>query len=538
MSSATLIKGLGAWAVYLNTKTIPVRSSAKNRLLKLARQDSCTLQKLTQAVQAEPAIAFHVVRLANRLHKANNKEVTSINHAVQSLGFETILETVNALPTLRVNISSVAHKMYFRCQATSLYSACLLRRWMHKKETLFLEELYQASLCYGVGHWLLWLHAPLHMSEIHQRVRKGEDPVMAESDVLGCSIQDISLTLMRDWEMPALLLEALEHKSSPSKRLLKDMHRHVEDRHDPLIPEEAHRELIELLQSKYFPVKLSNWYGISASLILNDEKTERLVTIISGYTNEELDDTRAQLNEVSAIAARICHYPATLSPAAERLFIASKEQLEVVVSEREEKALHKNCPKLTLPEPPKEAPETTPNLLLKSERTYKSALKKLKSADVALSTNDVLKLLIKGLRDGVGTERNLIMLIKNQKLKVGKSYGFTSGHPLTQFKYSIETPSLLKRLAQTPACIMINLDNSAKMKRTLPEAFRNQLAGSGTLLLSLFANDQPIAIIHGDNGNSNTALVDIHHQCTKKLCIAANNALQAATDKPTASTSK
>ena len=529
MGSEALIKGLGAWTVYLNGKSIPVRMSAKKRLLKLAGQDSCTLQKLTQAVHAEPAIAFHLIRLANRLHKANNKEVTSINHAVQSLGFETIIETVDSLPTLRVNISAISHKMYFRSQATSLYSACLLRRWMQGKETLFLEELYQASLCYGVGHWMLWLHAPLHISEIHQRVRNGEDPVMAEVDVLGCSIQELTLTLMQDWQMPALLLEALEHRSSPSTRLLRDMHRHVEDKQDPLVPESVHRELIELLQSKYFPVKLANWYGISSALSLYDEKTERLVSIISDYLSTEPDDTRAQLNEVAAVSARICHYPATLSPAGERLFISSDELLPITISAKEEKALLGDSPKLTLPEPPPPSNEDTlPNMLLKNERVYKSVLKKLQQDAGELEPNMVLKLLIKALRDGIGTERTVIMLAKRQKLRASKSYGFTSGHPLTEFRYSLETPSLLKRLADTPACVIINLDNSTKMKRKLPEAYRNQLVGSGTLLLSIFAEGEPLALIHSDNGNTNTALVDIHYQCSKSLCVAANQALGKA----------
>lgn len=523
--------GVDAWVNYLCNKPLSVRNSIQIRLHKLLASDSTTLADLSKLLKLDPVLAFCIVRKASELHTTKGSEVTGLDHAVNSLGMDNIKEAMAAVPALKLNPTSVAQKMYFRAIANSHHAATQARFITESRHLQFAEETYLASLFYGIAHWCLWLHAPLHMSAIQVKIREqGIDNIIAENDVLGCSTQQLSLALVKYWGLSKLAEESLEHDTSPDHDDLKLLSlRNGND--DRLSPEES-RQINHLVQQKFFPVKISNWLALTAPLGWNHSKTLRIVEIFNDYMRGEVDSTAAKLHTQCAKSARTYHVPGTLTPAAEMLFLPSRRIAHYKIGQREADQLSITAP--PVPEQPKiEALDNPVNTLAEAsfadQKIYvQTAQRFLKGHAEYKSAKHILQALIQGLNKGLGMKRVCFFRTdtKSQQLSLASALGLPKDFNTANLKYTLDSPTLFKKLAQKPACIMISDNNRSDMMKMLPTAFQAMIPASGALLMSIFIGEKVIGIIQVDTPHNEVGLQTFHHERFRYLCLAANSALK------------
>ncbi len=534
------LHGLEAWADYLEPKALPVRASILLRLRRLLANERSTLQQLTQLVSSDPVLSLHVTRMAQQLHQDKQTSVTSIQHAVSSLGLDRFKQLAKQLTSLKVNPASMQQKMYFRAIADSLHASFQSAELCRQRGLPFVEEVRLASLLYGFIHWLAWLYAPLHKQHYQERVLlQGVDVALAEQDIFGCTLQALGAELALRWDLPELTREALNHATSPSRNDLQLLHRRAVQ--DPSLGQLELRDVNQLTQQRFFPVKLGNWLALTTTRGWHSDKALRLFDILADYLSQAPDRLTAQLHRHCAEAARCYHVAGTLSPAAELIMLPSSSSAPMtgLVTDPELKRLARgDYPPLQPPAAPAPAvvdeprPEAEPVQQHLDSNRYTQSLARLNDPQYAFSKPaQVLQTLLQGLHQGLGLQRLVLLLVNQprQQLQCAHSLGLPAEHPLKGAKFTLEVPSLLRRLSEKPAGIWLDPHNREKLGAMLPEAFTRRLDAGDYLLMSVFQRDTPVALIYADDLPERSRLSQFQFDQFRQLCAAASQALRRLT---------
>ena len=118
------------WYRFLSEQQPPVRLSIIKRLQSKLSEQNCSVMHLSKLIKGDPLLCFHVALAAGRLHDEKQSEITSIDHAIGSLGLHKLEQLINSLPTIRLNPASTAQKMYFRSVANSHHAATQVHQWL------------------------------------------------------------------------------------------------------------------------------------------------------------------------------------------------------------------------------------------------------------------------------------------------------------------------------------------------------------------------------------------------------------------------
>ncbi len=453
------LHGLDAWADYLEPRALPIRASILTRFRRLLANDRSTLQQLTRLVGSDPVLSLQVTRTAQQLHRGKRTSVTSLQHAVGSIGLDRLKELARQLTSLKVNPASMQQKMYFRAIADSLHASFQSAELCRQRGLPFIEEVRLASLLYGFTHWLTWLHAPLHKQHYQERVLlQGVDVTLAEQDIFGCTLQALGAELSRRWNLPELTREALNHATSPGRNDLQLLHRRAVQ--DPSLSQLELRNANQLTQQRFFPVKLGNWLALTTTRSWHSEKTLRLFDILADYLRQTPDQLVAQLHQHCAEAARCYHVAGTLSPAAEMIMLPSPTtppQTGLLPATELKRLAQDNYPALQVPTPasPTETPVAssvagellTPVRRHRDSKRYEAALARLSSPEPTFNKPaQVLQTLLQGLHQGLGLSRLALLLFNQsrQQLHCTHSLGLPEKHPLKSTQLSLAVPSLFK----------------------------------------------------------------------------------------------
>ncbi|MDO6564839.1 HDOD domain-containing protein [Amphritea sp. 1_MG-2023] len=567
MSEQQTPQNADQWFRFLSDKQPPVRSSVIKRFQRMLSDQNCSIILLSRFIKTDPLLCFYVALSAGKLHSEKKSEVTSLDHAIGSLGIRKLEQLINSLPTTRLNPASTAQKMYFRSVANSHHAAIQTQQWLNQcRGGMFAEESYQAALFCNIGHWLLWYFAPRQMSNIQILIREKQiSPELAEARILGSSIDAISKRLLSHWPVSSLARITQETSSPLNKQMIIQLHQRALG--DPRLQGDQLRQLNHLTQQKFFPVKLSNWLAFASHYSWKSESTLQLIDIINDYLRAELHHTCALLHKNCATAARLYAVPGTLSPAAEMLMLDADLAPAYRLTPSDNKLFdlslksdHLRQPnstnathsrpqqtssaapsiansvttsvddkdKITVQETSRPDPLAAANDCFNRD-TYQAYLAKFNTlGDSYTRGQQILTDLIKGLVQGVGIQRVALNILptSSNTLKVIKTTGFESGHPLPHSIHQLAPNSLFHRLNEKPACLLITAANRQQVDTLLPASFRSSVSQQNYLFMSLITANRSVVIIYADRDGAPDGVQDIHHQHFKALCLAAGRCLK------------
>ncbi|WP_417581630.1 HDOD domain-containing protein [Nitrincola sp.] len=528
--------GLDEWLDFFQDKSLPVRASTAARLNKALDQASSNLLTLAPIIRTDPVLCLHVTRAAQALLSDKEGKIAGIDHAVQTLGFDRITQLLSQVTSFRLNPASTVHTLFMRAVADSHHASTQAADWQDRKNASNTEEVRLAALLYGFIHWCAWLYTPLH-KEAYQRkvIDEGVDVALAEYDVFGCTLQELGYRLAQQWKLPELTVEALSHDTSPSSSLLNKLH--LKAMGDPRLDGKDLREVNHFLQQPFFAVKLANWLALTATRGWNTPKARRLYEIIGDYLRLDQNDTLARLHSTCAESARQYHLPGVLSPASELLFIPSAQPTPGILRKAERQQLQETVPAVSSlgqtdapsaePIPASDLPTTPAPAKFLDQALYDNLTATLRQPDSNFRKADqVLKMLLQGLHEGLGMSRVSMMQINQHQLKPLISKGFDNQHPLTRYTNNLEIPSLFKRLCDKPTCLWYNYRTYNRLMPMLPADFESCLPSHDWLIMSLFGPSGPLAIIYADQGEQAPPMAEFYFERFRYLGSSAAQALK------------
>lgn len=181
------------------------------RVVELASSDDEATQNLANYILSDVALTQKILRLANTVFYRNvsNSPVSTVSRAIFLLGFNTVRTTALAL-LLVDKLSKGPHADHIRRELIESLCASMIGRELARNSHLQgVEEAAIAALFKNLGRILIASHEYAMYREIDELIASGTVTVQAEIQVMGCSYDFLTETVLREWNIPESLIFAL-----------------------------------------------------------------------------------------------------------------------------------------------------------------------------------------------------------------------------------------------------------------------------------------------------------------------------------------
>ena len=207
------LRNLSAWVAYFRDAPIPVLDVTTAAIQELAvNEDAVDAHMLAETVAADPLMTLKL--LAHVGSKSRREtDVETVVAALVLLGIGPFFRQFGALPTLSQSLCDMPDEAEVRAGLQAVldrshraarFAIGFAAHRMDPDATV----IHEAALLHGFAELLLWCHAPVLALAIARRQQA--DPQLrsaaAQVAVLGITLADLQLALMKAWRLPELLI--------------------------------------------------------------------------------------------------------------------------------------------------------------------------------------------------------------------------------------------------------------------------------------------------------------------------------------------
>jgi diguanylate cyclase (GGDEF)-like protein len=197
--------------------SFPTPPPVAMRVLQLAQNPDIDLGKVADAVSADPAIAAKVMRIANSAMYARRRQSANLRQALITLGLNatlTLALSFTLVQSLRkTSAEGFDFHAYWRRTVLSAAWGKLLASELGRRDA---EEIFLASLLQDLGMLVIFKV----WSEVYEGIApfRIEHPRICqhEQNCIGSDHRSIGAALLGLWNMPANLVQAVQHSHDPS----------------------------------------------------------------------------------------------------------------------------------------------------------------------------------------------------------------------------------------------------------------------------------------------------------------------------------
>ena len=202
---------------------LPPLPAVFTRLLTLSRQpeDRIDVGKFTKLLQTDPALTARILQLANSSYYGTLNKISNLRQAIMHIGLQETISTVNWMLSQKIlpqfpTMEGFTDKDYWAHSWACASAARLLGR-PDLGVSCQPGELYVAGLLHGIGKLILALHQPDDFRQCLENSRDFSQPLEdAEKELLGTTHSDIACEILRTWQFPASICNAVKYFLSPA----------------------------------------------------------------------------------------------------------------------------------------------------------------------------------------------------------------------------------------------------------------------------------------------------------------------------------
>ena len=195
---------------------MPAFPKSVQKILELTRDVNCSPKDLVQVIDKDPVVTVKVLRVVNSAYYSLPKQITSINHAVVYLGFNTIKNL--ALSIAAIGMLPVDNEAGFDGQQYLLHS--LATAGIAKQLALRVGadpmDCFIAGLLHDFGKVVFAQFMPNEFRQALELSQWNESSLhLALREVIGVDHAAVGAMLVEKWRFPADLIETVGHQYGP-----------------------------------------------------------------------------------------------------------------------------------------------------------------------------------------------------------------------------------------------------------------------------------------------------------------------------------
>ena len=183
--------------------------------LSLIEDPDTTAAKLTELLGGDTALAARVLKIANSAMFSRQREITTINQAIMTIGFKTLKGIIVAATLRQLNrkFGKVEQMLWENSTCTAMgarYIATRLKR-------TYVEECFLLGLLHDLGKLVLMRQVAKEYEAIVDKTKKGTFFVDTEQDTFGFAHPLIGALVAKKWNFSLETCQAILHHHDPIK---------------------------------------------------------------------------------------------------------------------------------------------------------------------------------------------------------------------------------------------------------------------------------------------------------------------------------
>ncbi len=523
---------LAGWQDSLHQLVLPIDPSVKAAALQKLNASTGNAKNIAQILRDDPAISLLLFHQANKSLGKSGNEAHSLAHALSLLGFPRAESIIRQAPEYdKANFPLLAE---FRQQLSiSLHAAHQAEAWAAQNPHWPQDTLFWSTLFHRAPIWALWYHAGEAMEQLQQTraSKRGATHSQFEKHTLGTSLQTLAAILSRSWHLPSATQQSWQPSMCGNARQWIMLSR--------IIPEQSHialsnfPRLQQVCRSPGFVIALANRFADEAEWQWQCPRTLRLQKILATALNLTVANGITLTHRQAINATRHNVITNTLSPA--RQLFSAYNKADALKSK---KLATPSTPAATTTstttatghdKPTKTTTAAQNPLLANAPSDFVDAIKRLQQQpDTFNSVHEIMNFAVTTLCQSINLERASVSLVNPQskELRTFFSSGSENNPALKNFRHTLQRGDLFNKLLQKPLSLRLQASNYPQIWPLLPGNFKQACGADEFLMMSVFANKKPRALIYADRGISNRPLNDQQYALFKQLCSAVSHCLQ------------
>lgn len=468
-------KNLDNWIERISENELPIFKYTVHAINDVVSKDATSISDLSRIILRDANLTARVLRVANSAtYNVTGSTISTISRAIVYLGFNLVRDISMSLAIIDALLSGKVKERALSLMAKSFHAAVQARDFAERRGDEAAEEIFIAALLKHIGEITFWCVAGEEGEKIVELVEnRGFSQELAQKEVLGFTLDQLTIGLTADWHLSDLLHSAINKPKMDNPRI-KDIINAIE------LSEAADK----------------SWASRNTLAIANN---------IARHIDVKEDEIIDLLHENAQKAAEVA-----------QMFGASSiiEYLPIdditIKDEQDELCFDANCP------------QPDPLLQLNILRDLSGILSEKPGLNL------ILEIILEGIYRGVGLDRTIFAMITTDKKAVNGKYALGKDNLefVNKFHFSLQNDNIFSRLVTQPEPMWVKDILSYEAKEMVSDEIRLALACNAFFIAPLVISDRVIGLIYADRQASNRELDAECFESFKHFVQQANLALE------------
>lgn len=212
---------LDLWTCHYSSQSIPVLEQTRLAIGALAAdQENIAARDIAAEVRRDPLMTLKILIWAGRAMRQRGRvgltgEIETVEAAVVMMGITAFFRDFADLEAVEVRLHEhpEARLQLLRLVGRAITASDYATDWAAYRHDLDAAVIQEAALLHDMAEMLTWCFAPSLSISMHDM--RAAHPTMRSLDiqriVLGIALADLNLELLREWQLPSLLLRLANH---------------------------------------------------------------------------------------------------------------------------------------------------------------------------------------------------------------------------------------------------------------------------------------------------------------------------------------
>jgi putative nucleotidyltransferase with HDIG domain len=209
-------------AILRRIRDIPSLPEVVNRILTLLGQSETPASQIASLIAYDPGLTSKVLRMVNSAAYGFQRQISSIQHGIMILGFNTVRGLVLSASIFklfegRTHPDGLDHHKFWEHSLTTAVIARYLAKSLRVPDV---DEAFSAAMLHDIGKVVLDVHLPAYR-DVLQAAKKLKVPQhgptfrVLEERLLGITHDGIGALLAAKWKLPVAITEVIQFHHQP-----------------------------------------------------------------------------------------------------------------------------------------------------------------------------------------------------------------------------------------------------------------------------------------------------------------------------------
>ena len=192
---------------------IPSIPKLAQELIQSMGDEDVDFHVFADKIALDQSLSIKLLGMANSVYYGVSREITSVNDAMVTIGFDAIRNLVmaNAMTQSFTKVEGVNLKAFWR----SCFRTAAVAKELAKSANLDGEIAFTCGILHNVGELLIHIKSPIQAMEVMQGLRLGQDRISLENEIIGINYAQLGGALVEHWHFPEVICHAISDQANP-----------------------------------------------------------------------------------------------------------------------------------------------------------------------------------------------------------------------------------------------------------------------------------------------------------------------------------